>query len=235
MDAKKIIAALEDKIAENRTKQVIKELRELLKDDNEHLKSLIINLSASYNRATESLLRNIKKHSEVDIEFNRINEALLEVISKLKDEDFKADVKFSAYGLTNPLLVICFDLIQLEELEAFFHQLDFQSVQIELAEQYNEAWNETAHLTIWNNWDLPHCPQRESMDKLKESERALIFKRLSFLETCLDKKPSPHFIHFGEQFFFVNEHRNCVNAANSFYTLYARIKETLDFINTYRA
>lgn len=41
-------------------------------------------------------------------------------------------------------------------------------------------------------------------------------------------------IHYGNYLNWVNEHRDRVNAANSKFTLYARIYEVLSFIQTYR-
>ncbi len=236
MNLDQIIAALRNKIADNKSRQVIKDLRDLLTNDSGHKKTLML-LSSKYNRISDLLIGDLERRSDLETEFNKINDGLWDLISRLENEDFIPNPKLNSYGIINPLLILCFDVNQKGELEAFFNQFDFQSIRIELAENYNEAWNETADLTIWDNRDLPPCPSKEFLESknLKESERSLILKRLSFLDTCLDKKPSPHFIHFGEQFFFVNEHRNCVNAANSFFSLYARIRETLDFINTYRA
>lgn len=235
MNLDQIIAVLQNKIADNKSRQVIIELKGLLTNDSGHKKTLML-MSSKYNRISDLLIGDLERRSDLEIEFNKINDGLLDLISRLEEEDFIPNPKLNSYGINNPLLIHCFDLNQKGELEAFFNQFDFKSVNIELVENYNEAWNETTDLTIWDNRDLPPCPSKEFLEgkNLKESERSLILKRLSFLETCLEKKPSPHFIHFGEQFFFVNEHRNCVNAANSFYSLYARIQETLAFINTYR-
>lgn len=220
-------------VAENKIKQVLQLLRDTLQPDSNH-RSIIISLTAQYNRINDRTLINLTNYAESDRELNRISISLLQLIKKLSDEDLKSETPIQETGWSNPILLLTFSAEAKSEIEAFFRPLDFRKVRFEIAEAYRPEWNQTADLTIWDNRDLPYCLKREDMERLKERERTIIFRRLPILEACLAEMPSPHFIHFGEPFFLVNEYRRCVNAANSFYSLYARIRETLDFINTYR-
>lgn len=230
LDLKKKIR---EQISDNRTQHAIKWIQASLNDECDYLPALVL-LSSEYNRIADRVLLNIGNYEDTEREFNSLNYRLLQFIEKLSDEDLKDQLESQSSGRTNTILIFTFTGKAREEMSTFFRPLDFEDVTIELVKDYDPKWNETADLTIWDNRDLAYCPERESMDKLKEIKRALILERLPFLKDCLREYPSPHFIHFGEPFFLVNENRNCVNAANSFYSLFARIRETLDYINTYR-
>lgn len=233
MQILKLQDQLREDIASNKMGQAIKQLRAAIKKDSHYLYTLIT-LSAEYNRIADRTLINLADHADADRELNSITHRLLQLIEKLSEDDIQSDIQVKETGWLNPILLLAFSAEAKSEIEAFFRPLDFRKVRFELAEAYRPEWNQTADLTIWDNRDLPYCPRREDMERLKERERTIIFRRLPILEACLAEMPSPHFIHFGEPFFLVNEYRQCVNAANSFYSLYARIRETLDFINTYR-
>jgi hypothetical protein len=224
---------IRDLITEDRTQQALKLLRSALKDESNFLSVLVL-FTAEYNRIADRRLLDIAKLEDTEREFNSLNYRLLQFIEKLTDEDIKGKLEPQSSGWTNKILVFTFSEKSREEMLAFFRPLNFENVSIETVESYDPKWNNTADLTIWDNQDLPICTKEDDMDRLKERERAVILRRLPFLIECLKEFPSPHFIHFGQSFFLVNDNRNCVNAANSFYSLFARIRETLDYINTYR-
>jgi hypothetical protein len=191
-------------------------------------------LRGEYNRLNDRMLLNIDNYADMSHALNNISYRLLQMVDQITEDDFLAGSEPHSTGFSNPILVFVFTEDAKKEMEIFFQPLDFENLRIEQIEAYDPKWNNTADLTIWDNRDLAPLPNDEDMGRLKERERALILRRLPILNACLEEQPSPHFIHFGENFFLVNKKRNRINAANSFYSLFARIRETLDYINTYR-
>lgn len=194
----------------------------------------VILLSRQYNEVSENSRMDIESPTETKRAFNKIARSLLQLVAELPETALQTEVPSQPKGYANPILVLTFSEQARQEMEVFFQPLDFQEIRIELASSYQASWDGTADLTIWDNRDLKSCYSRDNLSKLTEQEQVDISSRLPILEACLQHRPSPHFIHFGEVFFLVNEHRSSINAANSFYSLFARIKETLDYINTYR-
>lgn len=217
-------------IEEDKIKQVISVLK---KDISKHSKfyNILILICRNFNEISVQLLSNIEDPSKISLDFNKIAYRLLEIIDQLDDEHIQS-YSTIPQNILNPILVVTFSEKTKAEMETFFLPLDTLNVKVRWIQSSEFQWNEKYDLTIWDNRDLPYCAKKDDMDKLKERELAVVLSRLPLLEKCLSEASSPHFIHFGEPFFLVSENRNRVNAANSFYTLFGRIRETIDYINT---
>lgn len=229
---------LEAHLEQNKLKKVARKLKELSYKDVEH-RHVVINLSRTVNKINEDLNHGMATRDSLSAELGKVTYAFLHFIEDLELEDLETGAlpEVESVDIQNPILVLCFKQADVTAMETFFSPLDFAELEVKLALSYDPAWNQKYDITIWNNLDLAACPKKDTdtIDHLEANERELLYERLPVLEQCLESNPSPHFIHLGEPLFLVTENRNRIYAANSFYSLYARLKEMVDYINTYRA
>jgi len=84
------------------------------------------------------------------------------------------------------------------------------------------------HFAIFNATSLPWLGRKEEEARLSPEDKDY----LQFFRDCL-KKPVPYILYYGEMLHDLDRDR--CPAANSKFTLFARIRELIDFINHYRA
>lgn len=90
---------LQNLLSEGKTKQVIAELRQLTTNDTD-LKAEIVQLSARFSKYEKRHLGNLEDPSVLDIELNRINNALLAIIDRL-DKTEQSNKKKKWYEFDN--------------------------------------------------------------------------------------------------------------------------------------
>lgn len=210
---------------------VIDALLKIIKDGSSYTSQVIL-ISANFVHNRKTYHIGSQTLANYNHAIQPIMQGLLDVVEELEEEDLINNYSLALGGISNPILVICFDQERKEAMTRFFSPLVLSNVQIEKVENYKTDWK-NFDITIWNNTDLPSCPDEEKVEDLLEWQMDLLAERELFLKTCLTQNPSPHFIHLGEPYYFVQEHRDRVYAANSEYALFARIQEMLAYIKAH--
>lgn len=219
-------------LSKSRIGIVLKTLEKILKEDSPLVSQTIL-ISARFSTNKRSYHSGEKPLSVYEEEEQHIVEALHDTVSELEEASLIHNYSLELGGIDNPILVVCFDEEKKNEMIRFFSPLIVTNVTIEKVDKYSDSWNKKYDITIWDNSDLPKCPDEENTSDLREWEMELLSNRELFLKECLDKNPSPHFIHLGEPYYFVQDNRHRVYAANSEYSLFARIQEMIAYIRAH--
>ena len=163
---------------------------------------------------------------------NKLGNALLGFIQELTEADVRQQETAKKQGIKNPILVLTATVEAQTYLSAFFQETNFTNVVVQL--QANAPTAIIGYdLVIFDNRDLAECPKSFLLNKLALPEQTAILERIALMDT-LKANTTCLFIHFGEFLYWVSENRERVHAANSKFSLFARSKEMIDFINTYR-
>lgn len=164
------------------------------------------------------------------IKANTLTVNLLEFIGQLREEDFQQGTSASFHPLIyDPIVIITQESGRAKDLKLFFQQLRFKNPIVKFLKTYQEI-TEDVQVIIFDNIDLPDAPFRPK----DQSLNPLIEARIDLME-AYRLNTTFDFIHYGERLFYLNnpEIRKRFQAANTKFTLYARVKELLDFIRTY--
>lgn len=129
--------------------------------------------------------------------------------------------KFPTKKIEDKILVFAPDENYKLDLEEYFKRLNFTNIHINLYE--NDIDPSDFVLIVFDNRDLPFSRG------LDEQQEKMIRARTDFMEKCL--RVNPFGLHFGHFLSWVSSNREYVNAANSSFTLFARIKEMLEFLD----
>ncbi|MCU0445275.1 MAG: hypothetical protein MUE85_10190 [Microscillaceae bacterium] len=187
-------------------------------------------------------LKNQKKdqiitNEEANIRKNRLRLSLLSLIGEISISDLEnsdislqdiEDLKRQTISHNPTILVICPSEDEIEEVKYLFDCLKFDKTEVRYLNKFVPV--QQYDLIIFDNRDLPYCPQETNLDKL--SEKMLVEQRVNLMNKYIDKGFRP-IVHWGEILYWVNYHREKVHAANSKFSLFARIKEVLDFMAVY--
>ena len=216
--------------AKSEMKPLFEEMLETVKEESDKYYDLV-GLSQRYNE-----VNNVKNSGRISFEAaeiatNKIGSALREFIREIEVADFKEGTIEKTELITNPILVLTTNTTEQKYLAAFFKETDFANVQVHLMDDPPAILG--YDLLIFDNRDLAECPKDFLLGKLKDTEQALILERIAFMDT-MKAKTTCFFIHFGEFLYWVKDNRELFHAANSKFSLFARTKEMLSFINTYR-
>lgn len=227
MNFEKLIKELQNLYVKNDIDRILKILKQVLKTDN---KKYLVFLS---------LLRRLNAYSDKDMiigkknieEYNEIAGAVLNFVSTLDSSNLYRDANYAIDGISNKILVLSKEEKK-EELSKFFRKVYFDNVTIEDYES-TDYYLDGFDLIVFDNRDLPFCFNKNTYNNLSNEKQDLIQNRIRIMEQALEKS-SRLIIHFGEFLYWINSHRDRVQAANSKFSLHARTKEVIEFINTYR-
>ena len=216
--------------AQSKIKQLLKEMLQALNVESEQY-TVLIALSQRYNAVKNKKMLGEISVPEEEVAMNKIGAALTGFIQEIEAEDLEeSDIKPTKL-IANPILVLTTNKTEQKYLAAFFKETDFAKVEVHLMD--NPPAILGYDLIIFDNRDLAECPKDFLLANLKAAEQALILERIAFMD-ALKAKTTCFFIHFGEFLYWVKDNRELVHAANSKFSLFARTKEMLSFINTYR-
>jgi hypothetical protein len=216
--------------------------------DPEKNKHLIL-LETRMRRNNAQFIRGLVTLEESRVEETRIVKSLLELLDAESIEP--GTINIPATGFTEKILLICRKENDRATLHELLKRFKFRNVQSEVAHSFDslktklkpnlgvddlqDSEGYQALITIWDNRDLKPCPEEEKINEIGIGGRDidLIYSRVSFLNDCMDGQLSPYYMHYGEQFYFVNDQRDMVYSANSRFALVGRLKEMLDYIKAY--
>jgi len=225
-DLKSEIAKL---IESNNEKKACQFLKREISDLSRKYHELVLLLSR-YNSCYTDRYAGLKKYKKILQDLRSINNDLLDFVDTLEDSDLETNSKVNYNIIENPILVMTNEE-DVDELKSFFTQLNFMNVKV--CPYGEQVEIDPYDIIVYDNQDLEICKKEDELIGLKEEQKKLIQERILLMNNVV-KYSNKFIIHFGGMFYWVGRNRKRVHAANSQFSLYARTKELVDFINTYR-
>jgi len=208
----KQIASIKSQIAENKIDQALASLNNIIKTESDSFNNYII-LKNNYLQYKSNKFQGLDTVEHLDIAFQKLIVKFLQLLDSLSNKDIldSKDVPSSKNRdeiRYEKILVVC-PPERKQAMEKFFSRYYFQNLNFETSQSIPK--NIEDYLVIIFDYQ---SPVEYSKDLL---EQYLI-------------QSNPYLIFFGEKFPFYPKYKERVYFANSMFSLYARIKEMLDFL-----
>lgn len=184
----------------------------------------VIALSSRYNKNKREILIGVVDWNSARLEYTQISYALTQYIDMFSEGEIeqlqKIDNDGANYYIKDSILGICINEDSKTKLDDFFKGLHFINAEAKLFSEYNNPENYKLIVFDCHTIDNPDNPE-------DGNEMALmsIFPKLT--------KEKYFTVFFGNHYENIKKVREWVQPANSFFSLYARIREMLDYINTF--
>lgn len=232
MEIAAIKANVQDLFVANRLKELFSLLKAKLAPDQKSYHQFLM-LKKRYNSYLDRKMAGSISLADGEVLENTISEQLLAFVKSLSDEDLKVQTQFQHEVIDHSLIVFS-QTNEKDELVKFFRQLNFNQVQVidQLPSNLKEAW-EKVMFVIFDNRDLGVCANPNMLKSLPEAQQKMIQERISIMDQVVEQS-TKFLVHYGDFLFWINNNRDRVHPANSQFALYARIKEMIGFISTYR-
>ncbi len=224
-------AELQDLFEENKIKSCFYLLKARLKRVSERYDTFI-KIKRRFNALLDQKIHDTIDFHSRNIETNKIGESLLYLIETLEEIDLATEQQSTHTEIANPIAVFTAQ-DTIEEVTEFFNLLNFKKVSVFRTEDFSDTKYDEFDLIVFDNKDLPPCFSKKSLAELDLETKEQILNRVKKMNDVINDSAKV-IIHYGEQLYWINAHRDRVQAANSKFSLYARIKEVIEFINTYR-
>ena len=227
---------LQNLYEENKVKQIFEELKEVLDKRGEKYKEFL-ELIRQFNDLQDE--KNAEKidFQSVKKEMSSIAQNLFDFFNALDEVDFKHKKDETKHKkIYNNILVLTAEE-EIEIVSDFFYQLNFINVDIKSTRVFPSSMFDKYDIIIFDNTDLKPCRKKEDLKAIREKSTedcVLIQNRVEKMDIII-KETSKRVIHYGGLLYWVDYNRGRVQAANSKFSLYARTREVIEFINTYRA
>jgi len=222
MTLAQFIDSIKELLIKNRLSKVFELMNQHLTDEAKHEIGLIL-LKSQVRRVEFDKLKGIITQNTALVTFNQMSDNLLGIIKYLEDSDLLNEDEIDERDILHYILVIT-DKKREEDFKNLLNSLRFKNIKfansldIEQAQQFD--------LVIFDNMDLPNKRQ------LTDEEKATITAREKVMKTCIDNTKQ-FIIHYGNYLNLINYHRDRIQSANSQFSLYARVKEVINFMEAY--
>lgn len=200
------------------TLEVLRILDGHLKSDVSNYAELI-NLTAQHSEIHRSFNLGILGIDEKMKFLSRIWKALIELVDRIEDEDVSISKSFK-------LLVISKDEPDRQYMQQYFDALPITAHVISTTSYFPPC---NYSLVCFDAHSIGMVRNQGEYDKLTEEQKT----HLSLLMEYLEKAPK-WLVYYGEQNYLINNFRETTNAANNKFSLYARIKEMMDFMENFK-
>ena len=214
----------------DKTKQIFSILDETLLSES-GLYQEYINLRRRYNQLKDLSMSGTLDFSDYLQESNRLGQVLLQLINDLESGDLIELKKEIDPAIYNPILVVTDSIDAKNFLDKFFKETNFRQVEVILDK--DPIPSAQFDLMIFDNRSLRACPSLKALSEMDLESKIRIEHRINLMESYMKQK-SGFLIHFGEYFFWINQNRERIHAANSQFSLFARTKEVIEFMKAYR-
>lgn len=231
MELKILKEKIQDLFEANKIKRSLSLLKQELSRESEKY-SDYISIRRRFNEVQDDKMADTIDFSTANTALNKIGQALLNFINTLEEVDLETKKQFLHQEISNSILVFT-EYESPEKLKDFFNQLNFKDVSVYRTIDFEEVRYNEFDLIIFDNRDLPTCYSKKDVEKLDPEIQKQIHDRIAQMDLII-KESSKFLIHYGNILYWINSNRERVQAANSKFSLYARTKEVIEFINTYR-
>jgi hypothetical protein len=228
-------------LEEGKIKKGFKLIKKVLNRESNNY-SKFNSLRAQFNLIQDKNMSNSINLDTYDAELEKIGKLLWTFTESLNEADLETVHEFVHHEISNKILVLT-TKTQIKSVKFFFKQLSFVNVHIKPMGAFSSIMLDKYDLIIFDNKDLKPCYKKSDLtDKVASDERKYIMPteeryaikdRIDKMEKVI-KETTRFIIHYGEHLFWINSNRERIQAANSKFSLYARTREVIEFINTYR-
>ncbi|MFK7797548.1 MAG: hypothetical protein AB8E82_08850 [Aureispira sp.] len=231
MGIKKLKEKLQDLFEANKVKTALSLLKKELDREREKY-TQFLSLSRRFNQVQDQRMANTIDFNNGNIELNKIGGAILDFIETLDSSDLGQASQFVHLEVLNEIVVFS-KIDKAEKVKFFFNQLNFSNISVHSIEEFKNVDYDQFDLIIFDNRDIPPCFSKNKLEELDKEIKTLLLQRIEIMESVI-KDSSKFIIHYGEFLYWLNFNRERIQAANSQFSLYARTKEVIEFVNTYR-
>lgn len=224
-DIKGLKRSLKDLIVD-RVTLCIDELRRVVNEDSRKYDDLIM-LQSQYKE-----LKTKENNGTFDPSIDRVHKEqvknrIITFITDLEEEDFDK-AAFKLHGIEESILVVSHDKKSSADMNKFFSSYTFINTDYDFSGKV--IYPSHCDLIVFDNRIMgkvvPNPKFEEELNDTVKSHLALLKDYLT--------KTNYNIVYYGEFLYWLNDHRDRVNAANSKFTLYPRIKETIDCMKYYK-
>lgn len=214
---------LKDLIEDN-LKVCIDELKKLLGNES-RLDELRL-ISSNYKSYRQKENMGTADFDFLQIQRQQVANSLINLINDLAETDFRKGA-FEPQGIEAHILVVSYDKTAEQEMRRFFSAYFFKNVEYSISGQVIKP--KDCDVILFDNRIMGKDIYAENDEKQLPE---LAQNHLTLLRNYL-KETTFNIIYFGDNLHLVTKNRNRINAANSRFTLYSRIQETLDAMKYY--
>lgn len=189
-------------------------------------------LARRFNDLLDQQMAHTLSREAENVEFNKISTSLLQFIQQLKATDFEQQYTSVHTEISNPIVIFT-PQPAIAAVQSFFDQLQFSKAFVLPNTTTTWSQEQEPDVVVFDNRDLPQCFTQKTLTSLPSEDQQKIEQRIQQMELLL-ATTSKFLVHYGNHLYWINDHRDRVQSANSQFSLYARTKEVMEFINTYR-
>ncbi len=230
MELNKLKKEAKELMGRGNTKKVFN-LLALVSEDSDKSSELIL-LRGRYNRLKDKEKGGRLDPNTYEIQLNNITSTLIDFVTSLEAEDIKMGFQVAHQEITNRIIVFT-QAAKIESISQLFAELNFSNVSVLTANKLTDTELKDVDLIVFDNTDLPVCYNEKQLEGFEVAKKTLVKARIVQMDEIINNTPK-FIVHYGNILHWVNDKRARVQAANAQFTLYARIKEVIEFINTYR-
>ena len=204
----------------------LNELERIINDDSPKYDSVLM-LTSQYKTLKTQELKGTFNPSVDGIIKEQIKSRILDFINDLDFEDLDENA-LAPVGIQEHILVVTSDETSKSEMEKYFSSYAFKHVTYDYSGQVTIP--KECDLIVFDNrlmGKMVSSPSAE--EELNEASKTHIALLKAYLENT-----QFNIVYYGEILYVVNKYRDRINAANSKFTLYARIKETIECMKYYK-
>lgn len=222
MTLEELKQTVEDLIVKNRIGKIFELMNQYLTNDAKREIGLIL-LKSEVRRKEDAERKGLILAEEIEVFYNKTYNKVLNILEKLTISDILADKDFDERNIYDFVVVITTTERE-NKLRQLLTSLRFKKV--EFYNDYKYEYVKHAVIIIFDNMDLP------SGRNLSENQNATIKSREAMIQKCLDETAEQYLIHYGNYLQLLDSNRDRMQGANSQFSLYARVKEVIEFSNT---
>jgi len=192
-----------------------------IKPESERYDEFLV-IKSSFKYVWKAGLIGIESSENLRTETNKLTNRVLMFTKELEPEDF---IEPAEEAERQDFLVFC-PADKVADMTEYFTSLNFKGFKVCSYEKPEDI--SPYQFLVFYNVDIPFCPREAMAAGFEDSLQQLIRKRIDFMNKCLEQKRFS--VYFGNTFYWVNEKRDYVHAANSRFALFARVNEMLHII-----
>lgn len=222
MTLEELKQTVEELIIRNRMGKVFELMNQYLTNDAKREIGLTL-LRSEVRRNKDAEQKGLILAEAVEVFYSKMYLRILNILEDLTTSDMLTDKDFDERNIYDFIVVIT-NTERENNLRQLLANLRFKKV--EFYTDYQYEYVKHAAIIIFDNMDLP------SGRNLSENEVATIKSREAIIQKCLDETAEQYLIHYGNYLQLLDFNRDRMQGANSQFSLYARVKEVIEFNNT---
>lgn len=224
MNIKEIKIRLKEHISRSETAKVIELLDNLIVREND-IYNTFISIKANHYRLKREIIQGLISENEKNVQAAKTNNSFISLVDMIEQQDID---EYKIVNIALPVLVITQTDEKAKALGTQFRKMGFENYIITTDLAIEKLKDVT--IVVFDNRHLAACPSKQVFNTLTSEQQDAINKVTQFMDSVVENSTA-YIIHYGEFLFWVNENRERTQAANSQFTLFARIKEMKDFID----